>query len=286
MGPQTPPRTAAWEDEIDLRKVVMALWRRRALIAAGTLACVIVAGIYSFLSPRVYESQALIEVSEHSAPAYGSPAAAAQAINSLTFLEQVARSADLADPRRALQKRVRVEPVPATPFVRLRVRARDPVEAQRLAGAVARTFVSMASERIVQRLKSAEQRLAAVNAQLAEVERILALSRQTLARLQERRPLTGEQEGFVRTFTLSAMGFSESLSSGLTVAQEDLTSELISLQPPAVVEEATLPDGPTAPKPAVNISIGVILGLMASVIGVLVRDAFSTSDRTTPQPPM
>lgn len=54
------------DEEIDLRQYLNVLWRRRHTIAVVTLAAVLAAGVFSFLSPPVYETKAMILVSKPS----------------------------------------------------------------------------------------------------------------------------------------------------------------------------------------------------------------------------
>lgn len=54
------------DEEIDLRQYLNVLWRRRHTIAVVTLAAVLAAGVFSFLSPPVYETKAIVLVSKPS----------------------------------------------------------------------------------------------------------------------------------------------------------------------------------------------------------------------------
>ena len=49
------------EDEIDLADYLRIIWKRKRLIIFGTLICVFVAGIVSFLMPKIYEVSSVIE---------------------------------------------------------------------------------------------------------------------------------------------------------------------------------------------------------------------------------
>ncbi len=50
----------AGEDEIDFRQYLKVLWRRRLVVIAVTLAATLAAGLFSFLTPPVYEAQAML----------------------------------------------------------------------------------------------------------------------------------------------------------------------------------------------------------------------------------
>jgi uncharacterized protein involved in exopolysaccharide biosynthesis len=271
-------------EEIDLRELAGAVWRRRVLVAIVTAVCVALAGAYSLLAPKTYESTIMVQVSDQSDPVYATPAAAAGAVGSLTFIRRAGMAAGLTASPIALRKQIKAVAVPDTPFVRIRVRARTPEGARRLAAAVAEAFVAQASEHIAERRRAAEERLAAVNAQLADIGRILAASRDALVQLQSRRALTSEQEGFIRAFTLNAFSLSEGLYGSLLATQKDLTAELLRLQPPKLVEEPVLPDAPSTPRSVVNLSLAFALGLLVSVAGVLAREALLPSRQMTVSP--
>ncbi|MCD6221259.1 hypothetical protein J7K25_03775 [bacterium] len=49
------------EDEIDLADYLRIIWKWRKLIISGTLICVFITGIISFLMPKIYEVSSVIE---------------------------------------------------------------------------------------------------------------------------------------------------------------------------------------------------------------------------------
>lgn len=264
------------DDELDLRQLVAALWRRRAIVGAVTVLAVAAAVAANLLLPNVYESVAIVQLSEHSAAAYASPASAANVITSLDFLEIVAAQSGLGLSVRELERRrlVRAEPVRDTRMVRIRARANTPERARRLANTVVRALVASASERVVERRRNLERRLRTVNAQLAEVRRLLALSREVLARLQRGAGMAEEDRGFVRTFTLNSLGVAEALYSGLSESQRALTAELLAIERPMVVQNPSRPLQPVSPRKALNVTLAVVFGLMLGVMLAFVWDAF------------
>lgn len=260
------------DDEIDLRQYLSVLWRRRYTIVAVTLFAVVAALLLSFLVPGAFEAEAIIQLSEHSAPAYGSPSSAAQVLMTRSFLDATAKRSGIAEDGRGLQRLVKAAPLRDTRMLRITVRYRDPRQAKEIADSMVQTFISRASERVEQKRNVANERLKSVNAQLAEIRRILQLSRATLSRLQEGSPLTGEERGFIR----SAASVSESLYSALYAAQSDLNSTLLTLEPPSLIQPALLPREPVAPRKVMNTILATILGLMAGTVLAFVLDFFSS----------
>lgn len=262
------------DDEIDLRQYTSILWRRRYTVIAVTVAAIAAALLVNLLSPRVYESEALIQLSEHSAPLYASPASAASVITSPDFLDAVADATGLGESGRKLQRLVKVEPVRDTRMVRVNARYTSPEQAQRLTGAVADTFISGASERVRDKRKTVEARLNSVNAQLLEIQRILRLARETLSRLQQGRALSEADRGFVRSFTLNTISVSAALYSGLLDAQKELVSNLLTMELPTLVQKPSRPIAPIAPRKVFNVSLAAILGLMAGTMLAFVMEYF------------
>jgi len=68
------------EDEIDLIDYVKVIWKRRILILAVFLLAVIISAIFSFVSPRVYEVEALLEIGGFAKEPIESPTALATGI--------------------------------------------------------------------------------------------------------------------------------------------------------------------------------------------------------------
>ncbi len=253
-------------DEIDLREYLRILWRRRHTVGAVTLAAVLAAVLFSLLSSPVYEAEALIQLSEESAPAYANPASAAQVLRNPSFLDGIARAAGLAVTGRGLRNLVKVDSVRDTRMIRLRVRYKDARQAEELTSAISLAFVARASVRVQEKRKPLEARLDSVNAQLAEIQRILQLTRATLSRLQQGSTLSGEDRGFLRSLTLYAMWLQDT--------QRELTAKLASLEPPTLVEAPSVPLEPVASRMGVNVLLIGILGLMSGCTLAFVLEYF------------
>lgn len=267
-------RSYTAEDEIDLRQLFVGLWRRRWVILGVTAAAAaLAAGVSLYVLPPVYESRTYIQLSEHSAQAYATPAAAARALTSLSFLRPLAARHGIADGRR-LERMVRAEPVRDTRMVYLRIRYGDPERLRAFTQDVVREFLQLASQRVRERREATRRRLAAVQAQIREVQRTLQLSRQVLDRIQTSRG--GAESGFVRTFALNAAAVSEGVYA-LVAAEKDLRAELVALELPSLVQEPYIPPEPVSPRPALNAAVAGTLGFLLTVFGVIVRDAWAAA---------
>lgn len=59
---QTENHHTEQADEIDLIDYINVLWRWKKMIIIGTLSCMLIAGVFSFLLPRVYLLKTIIEI--------------------------------------------------------------------------------------------------------------------------------------------------------------------------------------------------------------------------------
>lgn len=268
-------RSYTAEDEIDLRQLSLGLWRRRwVILGVAAAAAALAAGVSLYVLPPVYESRTYIQLSEHSAQAYATPAAAARTLTSLSFLRPLAARHGIADGRR-LERMVRAEPVRDTRMVYLRIRYGDPERLRAFTQDIVREFLQLASQRVRERREATRRRLAAVQAQIREVQRTLQLSRQVLDRIQTSRG--GAESGFVRTFALNAAAVSGGVYSALVAAEKDLRAELVALELPSLVQEPYIPPEPVSPRPALNAAVAGTLGFLLTVFGVIVRDAWAAA---------
>lgn len=268
------------EDEIDLRLLAARLWRYRWLILGVTAAAaVLAAGVSLYLVPPVYESRTYIQLSEHSAQPYATPAAAARVLTSRSFLRPIAARHGIRDGR-MLERLVRADPVRDTRMVHLRIRDHDPDRLRAFTQDVVQEFLKLATQRVRERREAVRQSLAAVQARIPEVERTLEFSRQVLRRLQN----SPAEAGFARSFALNAAALSESIYGSLVASAKQLRVELSSLELPSLVQEPYIPPDPVSPRPALNTAIAAILGFLLSVFGALVRDAWAGGLQPTQQP--
>lgn len=268
------------EDEIDLRLLALRLWRCRwPILGITVVAGLLAAAVSLYLLPPVYESRTYIQLSEHSAQAYVTPAAAARVLTSPLFLRPIAARHGIPDGRK-LERMVRADPVRDTRIVYLRIRDHDPDRLRAFTRDVVEEFLRRSSQRVRERREAVGRRLAAVQAQIREVERTLELSRQILHRLQT----SPSEAGFAGSFALNATGLSGSIYGSLVASEKDLRIELSSLELPSLVQEPYIPPEPVSPRPALNAAVAATVGFLAAVFGVIVRDAWAGASQPGQQP--
>lgn len=260
-------------DEIDLRELFQRLWKRRWAITGVTAAAVLLAAALSlYVLTPIYESRTLIQLSEHSAPAYATLQSAAKSITSLTFLEPLARANGIPESDRNLESFVKVEPIRDTRMVQIRVRYGDRERLRGFTQAIVEEVVRRGSQRVAEKRRATERLLESTNAQLAEVDRTLRLSRQALLRLERQRSTGGTEVGFARGIILNSVSISAGLYGALVRAQRDLSLELLELDPPTIIQSPYIPPKPVSPRPLLNSILALLLGLVAGTIWVLSAD--------------
>jgi uncharacterized protein involved in exopolysaccharide biosynthesis len=260
------------EDEIDLRGLALALWRRRWVILGVTaVAAALAAGVSLYVLPPVYESRTYIQLSEHSAQAYATPAAAARALTSLSFLRPVAARHGIADGRR-LERMVRAEPVRDTRMVYLRIRDNDPERLRRFTTEVVNEFMRSASAKAIQRRRLAEKRYQVLAEQIRMLGPLVERVASDLTRAEGRGTSRDPSAAWLR------QAYAELLK-----AQEQAAEELAKIEPPSLVQQPYIPAQPVSPKPALNAAVAGTLGFLVAVFGVLLREAWAGSPQAEGQ---
>lgn len=253
------------------------------MIGAVTAAAVLAVGLLSFfLLPPIYESEGIIQLSQDSGPEYASLPSAVRVLTSRGFLSEVAKGAAVPATAEELRDLLKVEPIRDTQMVRLKVRYQDPLLARTLAQAVADRFIARAAERVNQKQRIVADQITQVEAQMAQVERLLGLSRDVLVRLQQNRGLPARGDGFVTSFVLNAASVSQGLRQGLQQDRRQLRLELLALTPPALIEAPTSPAKPVAPRKLLNVVLAAVLGFVAGVALTLTIEALSPVGSTKP----
>lgn len=273
------------DDAIALREYLAVLWRRRVVAVALTAAVTLFGAALSFVSPRVFESEAIIhlgaiQVRKDGPIVYVDSASIVAALTSPAFIEAVARDAGVRVRVGALTRMVRVGTAGDGRLVRLRVQHTDGALAQRLNAALIRAVLTQVASQVQQTREAVEGRLREVDTQLAETDRILRLSRDMLVGLETGRAPKGAEGAFTRSYALSAMSTAGAVLHALHEARRDLELELIALQPPVVIAGPTLPSEPVAPRTARNIILAGLLGAIAGVATAFLVEYFKPSRPT------
>lgn len=159
-------------------------------------------------------------------------------------------------------------------------RAEGPQRARELAQVVEHRFVARASGRVAERRKIISERSAQLDAQVAQVARLAALSHAPVLWCH-RNPSSARNARF---FVLDAAAIAENLRASLLQTRAQLRQGLLGRTPPSVVEVAILPGPPVAPRRFLNVAVALVLGLVAGIAVAFVADSLSTAMPLNPSP--
>ena len=257
------------DEGVDLRRYLVVFNRRRRSIGAILLSALVAGLLLSLLSPPVYESRAIINLSEQSDPLYASAAAAALVFTSSNFLGEVARAAGGSDAPADLRQAIVISPIRDTQMIRIRVRHRDPARAREIARAAAAQFLRRARVRVDERRAIIEEQLSEAQGQIQEVDRLLTLSRATVRRL-ERDPRPGSSSD--ASFALDAASISQELREHLRGSRNQLRRDLADLQFPVAVEMPAANPLPVARRMRTTVGLAALLGLIAGGAAALLLE--------------
>ncbi|MEW6046036.1 MAG: GumC family protein [Bacillota bacterium] len=200
----------AVEDEIDLRRYLALLWRRRWLIAGVTAMSALAAVLLTRAATPLYEATTTVLIRPGSSSmAVQENAAAALLLGSKSSLQnyvELLKSRTVIErvvlrlegpggvtPERVerLRSAVTVQPVPNTDTVRISVRLPDPGEAEQVANAIVESFAAFSRE--MNRLE-ARSALAFIESQLQQVQEKLRSAENALLSYKEAHRLVEPSE--------------------------------------------------------------------------------------------
>ena len=263
------------------------IWRRRGTLTAVALIVTLGGIALTGLAPEVFESEAVIHLGADSggmyaqAPSpsrgiYAQAPSAVVAITALPFLERIAREVGVPERGRSLQRMVQAVPIGDGRLIRLRTRHGDPELSQRLNAAIARAFITRASEPVRRKREVTDAQLREVKAQQREIERFLRVTQRLLADLQTSRS-RGVEHAFSRSFALNAMGAMTSEIGELHAVRLRLEQELLALEPPTVIEAADVPGEPVGAHRVRNILLSLLLGGIVGIAAAFIVDYAKSS---------
>lgn len=263
-------------DDVDLRRYVAALWRRRWIVFAITVAVVAGATLQRFFTPPTYQAVALIQLDSESEPPFHSEVIARFVIDSATFIEATGEKFDPAIPTETVRDSLRID-VRGPMVIRITSQGPTAEEAYNLAESASRTFVSMASRRAEAKRNIARERLAELDTQIARILPSLRQTQTALEQVGRGNPARGGEALAARVFLLGAIANGEASLNTLLGTRAELKTELATLQVPALIAAPALPSAPTGADPIHALLLATILGLILGITVAAAWDFLSPS---------
>ncbi len=256
-----------YEDEIDLREVILVLWRQRLLIALVTMAAVLAAIVASLAMPKVYRVDALVEMErlDQKSPQQNEGKEILESRALLTnALQQLAIPAD------PLTFKANGEVVKDTDYLKFSLEGRDPGQVAALASKMLTIFVDQRNQLYKERRAPLEEKLHKITRDLEQSEAEIGKINQLVSSL-EKAPL-GELEKRLYELQLSQLRDLQAQEKvGLTEQYLSLQDKLATIQPARVVDGISKPIK-VRPRLLLNIAVAFILGLTVGIFLALGRN--------------
>lgn len=290
------------EDEIDLRDIILVLWRHRWFIIGVFLVSVLAGGIIiSFAMAPVYRVHTVIALgqyppSTHTNPAapqnpggyvdiagqypssiYTNPAAVREMLLSDDFLWQVVGEVRPNISEKDFQRfkdSIKVEQVKETGMLSISTETTDPKEGKAVLEKMVALFRDQSRSDFEQHRQLLTDQLSSVKARLLEVEKTIRETRQNLAALEAAPGLTRAEKDFRRFQLLEALQGFEDQHLALLDRYLGLEKELNSLEDVKVIQSPREPAYPEKPNRTLNIAVAGVLGLMVGILGAFIIDFF------------
>lgn len=245
------------EYEIELTDYFRIIWRRKWLIALGTLLVVVIAAMVSVVLPKTYEAVGLLRVGEIAGRFIDSPVAVRAQITSTPYAEKYIQSKGLNLP--ASDFRLRVEAGPRIEIIRLTANGPSGETIQDFLRYVVEDTVSSHKRtyREVQELK--DQREQELKNQISRLEERIAQIKKDLtgqdSRRERREPATLILEGALIGMEAQLSGLKNSYTDFMlrSALVESSETRLLSVKVAA---------HPVRPNLKLNILVAIILGFM------------------------
>ncbi|MDN5326607.1 MAG: hypothetical protein PWP41_1303 [Moorella sp. (in: firmicutes)] len=267
MNAPLAANTQQYEDEIDLREVILALWRQRLLIALVTMAAVLAAIVASLAMPKVYRVDALVEMErlDQKSPQQNGGKEILESRALLTnALQQLAIPAD------PLTFKANGEVVKDTDYLKFSLEGRDPGQVAALASKMLTLFVDQRNQLYKERRAPLEEKLHKITQDLEQSEAEIGKINQLVSSL-EKAPL-GELEKRLYELQLSQLRDLQAQEKvGLTEQYLSLQDKLATIQPARVVDGISKPIK-VRPRLLLNIAVAFILGLTVGIFLALGRN--------------
>lgn len=265
------------EDEVDLRELILVLWKRRWLIASIFLAAVIIAAVISFAMPPTYEVSTIISLGVFPDPAYTTQASAREILLSDELLLTVINSLKLDVPRekfRSLKETIKVEPIKDTNFLKISVKTRNRAEGKAIVENMVELFKERSEPSYQQHRQLLANQLASVQTRLSAIEKDISQTREVLKAIESTTGISSVEKDLRRSRTLEYLQSEESQRIGLLDRYLGLQKEINGLKDVQVIRGAREPVYPVKPNKKLNVAVAGILGLMVGVFAAFMLEYF------------
>lgn len=258
------PSTNHYDDEIDLRDIIVVLWNYRKLIVGIFLASVLIGAVISFVITPVYQVQAKISLGNYAAdPDSGQPLmipeAAREILISSDFQEEAWGSGINAGA-------LNITPVENTNILQISLETSEPEQGEELLNKLIAQFNERTDEQYERSIELINDDLQRTEIELQEINKSIDQTRELLENTSVSQI---QQAGLLDTLSRFLEQRDKLLDKKLESEQK-----LNSIEGMEVLEKPETSSSPVRPNKKLNIAVAGVLGLMVGVFGAFTVDYF------------
>jgi len=238
------------EDEIDLRDILLVLWKNRLLIVGIFLIAVVAAGAISFAMPSVYRVSCIVALGNFGDPIYTTQDAAFTIMTSDGFILDALNSLNLSVSRypselSRIKDNLKISPVSdADRLLVISLDTRVPKDDMRIVEEIVGLFVNRSEESYREQKRILSDQLASTLQRQASVEKETNQTKEALANLEKARASSQPEDELRYSRTLDLLSDEESRLNALIDRHLDLQKQLDLLKSAEFVQwprESTIP---------------------------------------------
>jgi len=262
------PGTDIYEDEINLRDLLLVLWNWRKLVLAIFLASLVIGTVFSFIASPVYQVQAKVSLGNFAAD----PAGAQTKITPETAKEMLLGS-DLREEAWGKGTNagvLAVIPVENTNILKITLDTKDPRQGEDSLDKLVALFSEKAGARYERSEKLLKDDLERTEGELQEVNKSIQQTRgilEDLSKAELSNTSRLQQAGLLDTLSRFTAQRDKLLENKLAYEQK-----LNSIEGIKVLEKPEASSSPVRPRKKLNIVIAGVLGLMVGVFAAFTTD--------------
>lgn len=264
--------------EIDLRDYIKALHRRKWLFIGLLFIAIITAGVISFIIDPTYEASAIITLGKFNNSVLTTPVSSKEVILSNEVLMEVMKKLEIEINEKNLKlfrNQIEVKDTRETSLLTITAEATEPVLAKDIAKNLALIFLKRALISFDENEKRYQDQLKKIKEQQDVVNKSLVRNKSVLARYQEQNKENSLSNDYQRNTLFEFVKNDEALLLGLQERTFALKIAMLTLEKPAVVSNAIMPEKPVKPNKILIIFTAAIVSLIISLVLVFIREFFS-----------
>ncbi|WP_366922151.1 Wzz/FepE/Etk N-terminal domain-containing protein [Metallumcola ferriviriculae] len=254
-----------YQDEIDLREIILVLFKWKWLIIGITIAAIIAAVVVTGLITPVYQTSAKLKLGNYTGSDYTNTTLAAQVLTAPDTLQQAAEKADSELSGQTLSAKVTASPVKGLNVIDLTIKHSNPEEAAAILNKLMAVYAELEQEDIADDKANIEEEMAAVGTEIGTTQATIDLAKQAIEELNNNTSLSSIERAFIQTNLYSELRSNQETRRSLSEEQRNLQENLENIKSSKVLTTAVVPNVPVKPNGKLNVAIAAVLGLMAGV---------------------